>query len=158
VNIFNDGRMWEQKKVYHRNTLWKFDPNIFAALTDLEEINMSFLDMIGWINGDMINNCPKLKYINLSNNRLIRELPQTANWETLTNLRIIELNDNHISGAVPSSWQKLKNLEYVTVANTLMGDGIYEIPILYAAQQLRAIDFSACRFVGRFPKEYLESN
>lgn len=36
-----------------------------------------------------------------------------------------------------------------------MGDGIYEIPIFHAAQQLRAIDFSACRFVGRFPEEYL---
>lgn len=72
--------MWEQKIVYHRNTIWKFDPNIFAALTSLEEINMSYLDMYGYINAEMINGLTKLKHINLSYNRLLRELPQTANW------------------------------------------------------------------------------
>ena len=36
LNIFNDGRLYEQKKVYHRNTLWKFEPDIIAPLVNLE--------------------------------------------------------------------------------------------------------------------------
>jgi len=56
LNIFNDGRYYENQDVYHRNTLHVFDPKLISQFTELEEINLSHLGMWGYINADFVKN------------------------------------------------------------------------------------------------------
>ena len=72
LNIFNDGREYENSIIYHRNTFYAFDSEIVSKLTELEEINMQHLDMYGFITENFVRSLKKLKYINLAHNRLTK--------------------------------------------------------------------------------------
>lgn len=153
IHIFNDGRSYEQKKIYNRNTIWYFDPGAFVGMKNLTEINMPYLDMHGHITSEFVSALQNLRYLNLAHNRIDYDLPHD-NWSPL--LEIIELNDNRLQGRFPKSWiTSLPNLQYVSVANTRMGNnGQYPLEILSGSQQLKAIDMANCSFGGVFPWEY----
>ena len=68
INIFNDGRMFEQLDVYHKNSIWFFDSDLFSEFVYLEEINMAHLDMIGYISESFAEKLTNLKYLNLAHN------------------------------------------------------------------------------------------
>ena len=57
--------------------------------SELEEINLAWLGLENSIPVDFLD-CKKLKYINLSNNRITGAMPQ-GDWSQLTRLEIIEL-------------------------------------------------------------------
>ena len=89
VNIFNDGRNFEQEKVYHMNSIWVFDSKIFSYLPNLEELNLVHLNMQGYISEDFVNNCKNLKYLNLAHNNLTGTLPDIEAWSEMKNLSFI---------------------------------------------------------------------
>ena len=64
-----------------------------SRLTNLEEINMQYLAMIGYIDSSFTN-LANLKFINIAFNNLYLSLPDTGSWKNLKNLEHIELQGN----------------------------------------------------------------
>lgn len=80
LSIFNDARSYENEALHHISTFYAFDPQLLAPLTKLEEINMQWLDMFGFISVDFVKNLKNLKYLNLAHNRLSDSLPDIPEW------------------------------------------------------------------------------
>lgn len=77
LNIFNDGRKYEQEPNYFMNSLWYLDTKCFEFLTELEDINLQNLNMNGYIGEDFVN-LNKLRYVDLSGNNLTSSLPDVS--------------------------------------------------------------------------------
>lgn len=54
-------------------------------MLNIEEINMQFLNMAGYIDSS-ITNLIKLKYLNIANNQLSLTLPDTDGWLNMKSL------------------------------------------------------------------------
>lgn len=89
LNIFNDGRVYEMEELPHKNTIWILDSTVFSSLSNLEEINMNNLDMLGKIDAEFVSALPNLKYLNLAHNQLSGELPNTELWAGMKKLSYI---------------------------------------------------------------------
>lgn len=107
LSIFNDGREYENNPVYHMNTVYAMDSQLIAQLTKLEELNLANLDMYGFITADFVKNLKRLRFLNLSHNRLEKALPQIEDWANWTEINIIELTGNRFTGSIPPAWAKL---------------------------------------------------
>lgn len=90
LTITNDGREHEDFPNPHANTVFYWNNAILSNLVNLEEINMQYVNMVGYIDAS-ITNLVKLKYLNLANNKLSMSLPHTDGWLNLKNLEQIEL-------------------------------------------------------------------
>ncbi|CDW71879.1 leucine-rich repeat-containing protein [Stylonychia lemnae] len=150
LTITNDGREHENITNPHMNTLYYWNNAIISKLTNLEEINMQYLYMFGYIDSS-ITNLVKLKYLNLANNNLSLSLPETDGWLNMKHLEQIELEGNQLAGNLPSQWAFLQTLIYVDVSrNKFTGS----MMILKAAENLQAVEFSDNLFSGNFPYDY----
>ena len=115
--------MFERRSVYHMNTLYLFDSELFSNFVELEEINMNYLDMVGNIRESFVKNLKKLKYLNLSHNKLNGTLPNIDEWKDIRNLEILELNNNSFVGDIPSIWpESFQHLTFLNLANNNFGD------------------------------------
>lgn len=101
LHIFNDGRIIENERKYHINTIWLFDPDIMSGLIALEDVNLVHLDMIGYLNDKLITKWKHLRTLNLSNNRLEGQVPDIAAWANWERLEYLEIGDNNFTGMLP---------------------------------------------------------
>lgn len=69
LTIANDGREHENITNPHMNTVYLWNNDIMSKLTNLEEINMPNLEMLGFIDAS-ITNLSKLRFLNLAYNNL----------------------------------------------------------------------------------------
>lgn len=115
LTIANDAREHEGDDNPHRNTIYLWNPNVFAKLTNLEEINMQHLGMKGYLT-DSLYNLYKLKYLNIGYNMLEGPLKDDPGWAYFTEVRFIELMSNRINGPLPTYWKYLPKLEYLDVS------------------------------------------
>ena len=102
-------------------------PKLIQDMTHLQEIDLSAQSSDGRISGKLLDfaQFPKLKRLNLGMNALTGQIPETfLSQSNITDRKIIiELSFNHISGAVPKSLDRFKNLSI-----DLIGNQITEIP------------------------------
>ena len=77
---------------------------MIGKLTQLEEINLSHLDMTGTIDYDFVEELPNLRYLNLANNKLMGDLPNIDDWRNMRELRMLELQNNSFTGRIPQIW------------------------------------------------------
>jgi hypothetical protein len=114
LSIFNAEREFEGEENMNANTI-ELLPYIIFECVLLEELNLVHLDMKGRIPAEM-GNLAQLKYMNLSNNRLASSIVQGDEWKQMTKLKMIELQNNVITG-FPDEWKYLPELIYVNMSN-----------------------------------------
>ena len=125
-------------------------------LVDLEELNLSKVEMSGALSkgaglSTNILGLKRLKFLNLSNNRLKGPIVDEEGWADFTQLEMIELQNNRFTGEIPRNWAYLTELTYVNLSNnTFTGT----IPVLRGAQKLEGIDFGSNTLADDFPWAY----
>ena len=101
-----------------------------------------------------ILNLTKLRFINLSNNKISDQIPRGERWKDFDKLEMIEFQFNNFGGSIPEEWKYLSSLTYLNLSeNKLTG----EIPILWGAEKLEGIDLTNNSLV-KFPWEYFRED
>ncbi|KAI7793460.1 toll-like receptor 8b [Triplophysa rosa] len=100
------------------NSIFHINPLYFTGAEDVTCLNLSFNFIASYFNGTEFNHFPKLKYLDLSNNRVYMH-SQLA-FRELKELEVLDLSHNkhyfEVAG-VRHSLAFLKNLEFLRVLN-----------------------------------------
>ena len=141
------------------NSIWYLDTACFRELKELEDINLTNLNMNGYIGEDFVN-LYNLRFVDLTGNNLTGTLPNIDAWANMKDLRILQLNENNFTGKIPDIWEDpscFTNLEYLSIHNNSFGDSTYSMPVMIGAQNLEALDLSDNKFSGDYPMTYLSN-
>jgi len=71
------------------NRIKAFIPELYE-LVQLEEINLVWMEMEGFLTGEL-KNLKRLKHFNLSYNKIVNGIPDFTEWDEFTDLETIEL-------------------------------------------------------------------
>lgn len=94
-------------------------PNSYASLTNLQSFEMSGNQLHGPVDDSLFSQLKKLRILELNQNNLTGSLPPLTNC---TKLESIELKENHFEGKLPEAWSQLPVLTTITVnGNYLTG-------------------------------------
>ncbi|KAJ4895542.1 Leucine-rich receptor-like protein kinase family protein [Raphanus sativus] len=122
----------------------------FASLCDLmslEKLSLGFNSLSGPVPRDM-NNCTKLKYLDLGNNFFSGPFPELS---SLSQLQYLYLNNSAFSGAFP--WKSLQNAKELVVLS--LGDNPFDAtPFpeeIVSMTKLTWIYLSNCSITGEIP-------
>lgn len=122
-------------------------PRISSNVTELDLSNNSFSGEISHFLCRPIGIANRLEILHLGENLLSGNIPDC--WRYWPSLTVIKLDDNNLTGEIPSSMGSLNNLQSLHLRNnTLSG----EMPLsLRNCAMLKVIDLSLNKFVGRIP-------
>ncbi|KAJ0250636.1 Receptor-like protein kinase 7 [Hirschfeldia incana] len=122
----------------------------FASLCDLkslEKLSLGFNSLSGPVPSDM-NNCTKLKYLDLGNNLFSGPFPE---FSSLSQLQYLYLNNSAFSGVFP--WKSLQNAKELGVLS--IGDNPFETtPFpeeIVSLKKLTWLYLSNCSISGEIP-------
>jgi Leucine-rich repeat (LRR) protein len=64
-----------------------------------------------------LKNLKRLKHFNLSYNRIGSSIPDFKEWDEFKDLETLELQENKISGLIPTGFTKLPSLLYINLSH-----------------------------------------
>ncbi|KAH0913410.1 hypothetical protein HID58_036731 [Brassica napus] len=130
-----------------RNLSGKFPFPFLCDLTSLEKLSLGFNSLSGPVPSDM-NNCTKLKYLDLGNNFFSGPFPDLS---SLTHLQYLYLNSSAFSGTFP--WKSLQNAKELVVLS--LGDNPFDTtPFpeeIVSLTKLTWLYLSNCSITGEIP-------
>ncbi|KAI4374150.1 hypothetical protein MLD38_012178 [Melastoma candidum] len=141
----------QQLKVFdvHGNDLWGDVGVLFQQLRNVEHIDLSSNRFFGSINVG-ISNASSLantaKYLNLSHNNLNGGFFDGETLQMFTNLEVLDLGNNSITGQLPS-FSSLPNLKILRLGNNLLFGSMPEA-LFETGSQLQELDLSGNGFTG----------
>ncbi|KAG5541733.1 hypothetical protein RHGRI_021531 [Rhododendron griersonianum] len=95
-------------------------PREIGSLSELEKLDLSINKLSGPIVAGNPENCIKLNYLNLSNNKFSQEI--LGPLENLTHLSEMDLSRNSLTGEIPLEIAGFKSLEWLNLShNNLSG-------------------------------------
>ncbi|XP_021802745.1 tyrosine-sulfated glycopeptide receptor 1-like, partial [Prunus avium] len=117
-----------------------------ANLTHLTHLNLSHNSLLGSLETQFFLHFNLLEILDLSYNRLSGELPLSL---PSSNIRTVDLSNNHFFGAIPSSFfQQASNLTSFNVNNNTFTGYVPSSICLHSFPSLRLLDFSSNVFSG----------
>ncbi|KAI4365462.1 hypothetical protein MLD38_021447 [Melastoma candidum] len=141
----------QQLKVFdvHGNDLWGDVGVLFQQFRNVEHVDLSLNRFFGSINVG-ISNASSLantaKYLNLSHNNLNGGFFDGETIQMFTNLEVLDLSNNSITGLFPS-FSSLPNLKILKLRNNLLFGSMPE-SLFEAGSQLQELDLSGNGFTG----------
>jgi len=139
-----------------------FNQNIMKC-TQLIEICMANVRMVGTISNSVPQPMPNLETINLANNKLTGTI--FIQWgifyiftcfkENLPNLVNFEVSGNKFTELLPTNLQSAINLQVIDISyNNFTGN----FPLLTQLTQIKYMDIRQNNFTGTFPNEYFAAD
>ncbi|GKV06075.1 hypothetical protein SLEP1_g18006 [Rubroshorea leprosula] len=127
-------------------------PNSIGSLANLVLLDLSWNQLSGSIPSlSMLKN---LTDLDLSCNNLSGQISST-NWENLSNLANLWLNDNSLEGSIPLSLFSLPSLQSALLSNNRFSGQIGNFPVV-SSSQLTELDLSSNRLAGSIPSSFFK--
>ncbi|CDY53829.1 BnaA09g57210D [Brassica napus] len=150
----NSNRSVTEIDLSRRNLSGNFPFPFLCDLTSLEKLSLGFNSLSGPVPSDM-NNCTKLKYLDLGNNFFSGPFPDLS---SLTHLQYLYLNSSAFSGTFP--WKSLQNakelLTWLYLSNCSITGEIP--PRIGDLTELRSLEISDSFLTGVIPPEIVKLN
>mmetsp|Transcript_110851 Transcript_110851/g.226848 ORF Transcript_110851/g.226848 Transcript_110851/m.226848 type:complete len:733 (+) Transcript_110851:213-2411(+) len=122
------------------------------SMTSLEELYLAYNSFEDSLSNDSFRELSNLKVIDMKDNRLSGPLPD-ALWK-LTNLEVIDVHKNALDGQINDVIVEDHPLKYLDVSSNLLGGGIPSS--ISHLGGLTHLDLSYNRLERRLPKVYIE--
>ncbi|KAF8376775.1 hypothetical protein HHK36_031555 [Tetracentron sinense] len=127
-------------------------PSSMGNLTLLVFLDFSYNNFSGLI--PSLRMSENLSQLFLAHNRLAGSTTST-HWDSLVNLKNLDLQDNSLTGRIPSSLFALLSLQKLLLANNQLTGGLGEF-INASSSLLDTLDLSSNKLEGQIPKAIFE--